>query len=296
MSLVAYAVGQATSSSGGTSPMAVSNNVPVGDTIIVSAVNQTLAGAITGVSDGKNTYTKQVVYNAAGSFFIEQWIAPCTTALTVGVDTITVSWNGSQTNVRINTIGVPGLVTASPYDTNGFSAANGTGAAPNSGSSGTLSQTDEVAVGVIVNGNGGGTPAWNSPWSNIQTVHTGTTFYTSVAIYETGTTSPVAAQATVASSTWTAMVTTYKVLPNVAALAAAPALTAGAGVTGDYLYNTAEGGTSGTTVTSANSGASSGHAFDSITMGSGATLTFDGTHANRGSLAYSYSTGATGVL
>src|SRR5690348_5252651 len=205
MSLIPYAVGSATSSAGGTSPMAVSNNVAVGDTIIITAVNQTLAGAISSISDGKgNVYTQVKVYNATGTFFIEQWEAPCTAALTVGVDTITVTWNGSQTNVRINAIGVPGLVTSSAYDTNGFAATSGSGTAPNSGNSGTLAQTDELAVGVIVNGNGGGTPAFTSPWSSVQVVHTGTTYYTSVAAMETGTASPVAVSGTVASSSWTA--------------------------------------------------------------------------------------------
>lgn len=176
------------------------------DYIYVSADSALTGPVVTGVTDSKgNTYTQRT--QVGTNIPTAVWTSPGGTALVAGVDTITVTFAAGTQNKDAMAVGVPNLPAAAvdnvPAGTTGSSTTP-------SITSGALAQANEVVLATIGNANGGGAPAWAAGWNVVNTLHTGSNAYLSVAYQNVSSASPVTASATIVSANWNMGMVTFK--------------------------------------------------------------------------------------
>lgn len=128
---------------------------------------------------------------------------------TTGSDTVTVTCStaGNAYNVAVVGYGAGygGVLT--------LDGAPGTGADTSTAPAATATARNsgyDIVIGVISNGNGGGAPAWTSPWVPLATLHSTGTAWTALAWRPTDDTAPVTAQATIVSAAWTALAAAFR--------------------------------------------------------------------------------------
>jgi hypothetical protein len=190
-------------SSTGTGATAVTQPTGAGDGLIAIFAGTT-ASNITGVTDTKgNTWSRLHQYNL-GTFDIEVWATFSGIALTTS-DTITPAFS-SWTSPRQIYLGYPGITAE---DAGAYVVTNATSTAPSSGASGALAAANELVLGIICDGNGGGAVTWDAGWNPVDSVHTGSTEWLNVAWRVPADTSPVTASGTIASVGWTALVVAF---------------------------------------------------------------------------------------
>lgn len=198
--------GQAASGSS-TLAVTVGSGTPAGRSTSAGDLVYVAAGdgaglAINSVTDSQgNTYTKQADVTGGGNQRCTIWASLTTHALVSGTDTITITYAGTGGSKYLIARGCPGVVSATADKSAGIT---GTSTSPNSGPTGTLSQSAELAVGLIQDATAGGTP-------------TGLSFGTGLTVgnlteFEeiTSSTAALAASGTITSAAWGACIATFK--------------------------------------------------------------------------------------
>ncbi len=172
-----------------------------GDSIIVGVLG-TSAGVLptVGPDTQGNSYSlvSQGTAQATAQLFIYE--SDGTSALT-NVDTIPVTYTSNLSNLGAIAIGDNNVSTVDKFPT----PATGSSTAPNSGSSGTLTQAEEHAIGFIVNTNAGGTPTWAAPWSSnvLANITSNANCKMSAAYQVVNATTALTASGTITSAPWT---------------------------------------------------------------------------------------------
>lgn len=126
-----------------------SSSVAVGNTIVVAVAMDPNSATTVIVGDGHNNYTLNAdVTQGSGTTGVRTVIfsAPVKTALTTS-DSITVTFDTNVQYKCVDVLSVSGLVVASPTDQS--HTGTGVNTSPNSGSTGTTSQADELLIGAI---------------------------------------------------------------------------------------------------------------------------------------------------
>jgi hypothetical protein len=122
--------------------MTVTASVSVGEFIVVGEGIFGSRATHTVVDSAGNTYTQRALANQRCGGFI----APCTSALTSGVSTITAAWGGGTDPAR--TIGAAKVTGSSICTFDVAATANGSTAAWNGGTTAATSAADELIVGI----------------------------------------------------------------------------------------------------------------------------------------------------
>lgn len=136
------AIGTATAnSSASTLAMTVTASVSVGQFIVVGEGQFGGRATHTVTDSAGNTYTQMALSNIRCGLFL----APCTSALTSGVSTITITWSGPEVARTIGAAKITGTTTGT-FDV--AATANGSTAAWNGGTTASTAQADEIAFGV----------------------------------------------------------------------------------------------------------------------------------------------------
>lgn len=141
---------------GGVNSVSITNvAVSGGDTIVVGCGgNKGSTITVSSVSDGTNTYTKAVGgYSATNDYDSEIWVS--FNVVTISSATLTCTFSTtSDAGPGIAAVSVTGLL--GPKDQTASGNSNGT-TSPSAGPTGTLAQANELAIGFLWSGGGGGT-------------------------------------------------------------------------------------------------------------------------------------------
>lgn len=209
---IPYLVGLAGAASGGSTvlQMPVSNPVASGDSILVGVLASVSGVTATVTDTAGNTYSPVVASTAQATAQISTFESDGANPLIAGVDTIKVTYSANTSAQGAIAVG-DNNVTGSDK----FVAAAGSSASASSGSSGTLSQTEEHAIAFIVDIAGGGIPAWAAPWSSNILANTqgGSGPRISAAYQVVNATTALTASGTIASGAWSAAEITTRVTP-----------------------------------------------------------------------------------
>lgn len=116
-------------------------SVAIGDFIVVSG--GIFGGRVTHTASdsGGNTYATHIISNQRTAIASAQ----CTTALTSGVSTITMTWSGPEVARTVGACKVSGIATSSAFDQS--ASANGSVAAWSGGTTPSTTQADELVIG-----------------------------------------------------------------------------------------------------------------------------------------------------
>lgn len=212
-----YFVGSNSAASGGGTSLVipVSNPVAAGDVILVGVLSA-VAGVTATVADSAgNNYAPIVSNTAQTTAQVLTFESDGSSPLTAGVDTITVTYS-ANTSVQ----GAIAVGDNNVSSSDKFVAASGSSTAPSSGTSGTLSQAEEHAIGFIVDAAAGGVPAWAAPWSShvLANVQGGAGARLSAAYQVVNATTALTASGTITSAAWSAAEITTRVNPIMNAL------------------------------------------------------------------------------
>ena len=181
--------------------------VAIGDTVFVCAgSNAGGTQTITGVTDTQSHTYAQQVFDGTGTNQGGIWTTTATAALVSGTDKITVTWSSVGGSKVVDVKGASGVSSATADKTN---HAGATSTAPDSGTSGTLTQASEVVFGLVINAAAGGAPTGLS-WGTGTTVHATGTGYLTVFTESVSSTAAVDASATITSANWACCVATFK--------------------------------------------------------------------------------------
>lgn len=206
-----YLAGSNSAASGGSTTLTVtaSANVASGDSIIIGVLISITGVTVTVGPDSQgNTYTPTTTNNSQLTAQIHTYECDGANPLTSGVDTIPIVYSA-------NTSAQAAIVVGDNNVTNqdkGVSA-GGSSTAPNTGSTGTLSQAEEHAIAFIVNAQAGGVPTWAAPFASnvLANVDAGTSTRISAAFTTVTATTALTASGTIVSAAWTAALLTTAV-------------------------------------------------------------------------------------
>ena len=131
-----------------------------------------------------------------------------TTALPIG-STITVNWtSGANTKFAV----AAGISLPSTGQPDQKVTAAGTSAAP-SATTGTLAQSNEIALAYCSDSNASGNITWAGGWTTLATDQTGSSTFQSLAYQQLASTSAVTASGTITSGAWDVNLITFPVSP-----------------------------------------------------------------------------------
>jgi hypothetical protein len=180
-----------------------------GDTL-AAAVSTSGMATILGVTDSKGNKW-QPAAGVTGSATCYGWTAENTTQLSPSAtppDTVTITMSGSNAHSAA-IVGVPGGQ-AGGVDT--AASTSGT-TSPASITSAPLSWPAEVAIAIESNTNSGGAASWAAGWTQVASVHSGSTEYLAVAYATTSSVSPVTPSASLVSAPWSMLLLTVAPVP-----------------------------------------------------------------------------------
>lgn len=180
----------------------VATAAPVGDSVAVALGSSGGTDVVSVVDSKGNTYAP-VVAETGGTPRSHLYKSDLRTALLVS-DTITATFSSSANAFNIIAAGHPGGM-----DVDVTNHAFGTSTSP-AATSAALSSGYELAIGVVSDGNGGGSPTWPAGWTVLSTQHNGSTQWTSAAYKATASTAAITASATIVSAAWTALVACFR--------------------------------------------------------------------------------------
>ncbi len=188
----------------------ITTSVAIGDLIYVASWWADAAGAtnVGGVVDSVgNTYGIDVQHRCSTDNFLDAAVASCKGA-TIGMiagDTVRV--NGTGLNSNSKTIIVVKCTGADHLD-KVATPGEGVGTAWATGSSGTLSDPDELVMAFDIHNGAAASSTPNAGWTELEDV--GNNFNRRVTQYQiVSATSAVSGGGTMASGNWTALLTTY---------------------------------------------------------------------------------------
>lgn len=199
---------------GATAVLTTTASAPAGGSIIVSVTLAGTTAAMVGVTDSAgNAYSIDVEYRAGPRAHVA--LASCHGALALAAGgTITVTAS-EAVDKGMMALSVSGLATAAARDKTASNGGSGSGWA--TGSTGTLSQADELAVGTAVSlSEVQSTPA--ATWTEIADFLAGDEERRSTVVYKVlSATSAVEASGTWAADSWAAAIATYGTAANASA-------------------------------------------------------------------------------
>lgn len=205
-----YVVASGSQASGSTThTVTASANVAAGDASIVVVGCGSATVAPSSVTDSASqTYTlraSQTVNNMQSWIYVKIGSA----ALTSGTSTFTVTWNSTTGAKYLMALGCNGLASPTAFDQ---TAADGSsGLSPSSGPTPTLSQANEVAIGVIMGGSAASSVSFASSWQQLgSTLRNGSGVYFAVGFLTTSSTAGVTTTGSLgASAAWGALAATF---------------------------------------------------------------------------------------
>lgn len=205
-SLTPYLVATAAQASGVSASVSapVTTAVPAGDSVAV-VLGSSGGADLLSVADSKGNTYSLVVSETGGTPRTHIYQSAISVPLTTS-DTITATFSTSGNAFNVIAAGCPGGM---DVETGTAGHAFGTSTAPSAATT-ALSNSYELIVAGVSNGNGGGTPSWPTGWTVLSTQHTGSTQWTSAAYRTTTGTGPVTASATVVSAAWTTVVAAFR--------------------------------------------------------------------------------------
>lgn len=206
-----YLAGSNSAASGGSTTLTVtaSANVANNDSLIVAVMVDVASVTVTVGPDSQgNTYSLSQQNTTVAATQIYIFECDGANPLTSGVDTIPIVYSANTSAQAVIVVGDNNVTGQDKHDTG-----TGTSTAPNSGTTPTLSQAEEHAIGFIVNAQAGGVPTWAAPWSSnvLANVDAGTTTRMSAAMQTVAATTGLAASGTITSAAWCAAIITTAV-------------------------------------------------------------------------------------
>jgi hypothetical protein len=193
-------------STGTSTPVTITHDIAIGDTIVALTACSGAANT-TGITDSAGNNWLPGPSNSGTQHGSMWYCLSSVAAMTVaGSSTITVAKNTSAGNDEWIIGGCAGLALkdVSPASTSGSSAAP-------SVTSGTLSQSDEIAFGGVSNGNGGGSPTQTGAFAQLGQGHVGSAQWATLAWAETASATSFNYAPTIVSTTWSAFLLTFTV-------------------------------------------------------------------------------------
>lgn len=184
----------------------VTDSVSIGDFIVVAGGIFGSRVTHTAADSAGNTYTQRALSNQRTAIFI----APCTSALTSGVSTITVSWGGTET---ARTAGAAKVTATTLCSFDVAATNNGSTAAWTGGTTASTSFADELVIGACSCDTAGTATDTPSPGIEVFDIDNGGAFQLTMTYQIVGTTGTQTSGGTWTSTghTWNAATATFQI-------------------------------------------------------------------------------------